>query len=424
LNKTEIMPLANNRAEGALRFPAYNKDIRGRAALLRSRISPIAILLLLIPLTLATGCHKDQVQVYRVADNQDQSQPAAAPNLPPAQAAMASANNMSLPMASGMVPSDVQNAGALTWTTPAGWTQVPPSEMRVASFKISGPNGASGDVSVVPLSGMAGGDFANVNRWRGQLGLPDAPDDQLQNSAENVDAGGQPAQLFDIAGQNPHSRIIAAIQHREGTTWFFKMTGDATLLEQQKSAFEGFLKSISFNSSQASTGVSDMSSQSQQTLPPGHPDINGMTPPEPSGPISHDGQPAWQIPAGWQEVSAGQFLVGKFAINGDNGATAAVNVSSSSGDGGGLLANVNRWRGQLGLPPETEVSTTDFQVNGGQAQLMDMTGTDAETSQPSEIIGIMVSQNDRTWFYKLMGDPKLVAAQKDAFTKFVQGVQY
>ena len=38
--------------------------------------------------------------------------------------------------------------------------------------------------------------------------------------------------------------------------------------------------------------------------------------------------------------------------------TTTVNVSMSSGDCGGLAANVNRWRGQLGLPPVADVLTT------------------------------------------------------------------
>jgi hypothetical protein len=35
-----------------------------------------------------------------------------------------------------------------------------------------------------------------------------------------------------------------------------------------------------------------------------------------------------------------------------------------------------------------------------------------------------VTQADHTWFYKLMGDTNIVANQKDAFIKFVQGVSY
>jgi hypothetical protein len=381
---------------------------------------------LLAPLlVLATGCHREQVQVYQVSQDQDQpplpiaalTTNSAESGLPPGHPDISSSDNSSAQsMPAGIVSADT-SAAPLTWTTPAGWSQIPPSEMRVASFIIAGANGKQADVSIVPLPGMAGGDFANVNRWRGQIGLPPAPDDELQSAAENVQAGGQPAQLYDLAGVNAQggdtNRIIAAIQHRDGTTWFFKMTGDTDLLEQQKPAFVDFLKALSFGSPKA-----------QVQLPPGHPDIGEMSVPAATGPISHNGQPNWQVPAGWQEVNGGSFLVAKFMLSGDGGTTAAVNVSDSAGDGGGLAPNVNRWRGQLGLPPEDEISTVTFAVPGGQAQLIDFSGTNAQTGQPAELIGIVVTQPDRTWFYKLMGDPKLVAAQKDAFTTFVKGVQY
>ena len=388
-------------------------------------------LLLLTPLlSLAVGCRKEQVQVYRLSENQDP---------PSEQTAMTSTGqpdpsaNASAQIPSGIPAPDVQNAPSVTWTTPAGWTQVPPSEMRVGSFKVAGADGKQADVSIVPLPGMAGGDFANVNRWRGQVGLQPAPDDQLQALAENVEAGGQPAELYDIVGQNSASgeaaRILAVIQHRDGTTWFFKMTGDSDLVEQQKQVFTGFLKSVSFSTGQGQmnlpTGhpaVADMGGTG--ALPPGHPAIGDMTAAAPGGPVSHEGQPNWQVPAGWQEVSGGQFLIAKFMLSGQNGATAAVNVSSSPGDGGGLAPNVNRWRGQLGLTPVDEVSTVSFAVPGGQAQLVDISGDSVQTRQAAELVGVVVTLPDQTWFYKLMGNPALVAAQKDAFTQFVKSVKY
>jgi hypothetical protein len=380
-------------------------------------------LLFLAPLwLLVAGCHKDEVQVYNVPNGQDQ-QPAAstAPtnssvvSLPPGHPDVSA---MQMPSSSdGSIPAVNQSAPPFTWNLPADWTEVPPSEMRVASFKVAGADGKQADVSVVPLPGMAGGDFANVNRWRGQVGLPAATDDELQNSAENIEAGGQPAQLYDIAGHNPDNgmsdRILAVIQHRDGMSWFFKMTGDADLVEQQKPAFIQFLKSLSFGAGQPQT-------QAQ----PENPADGDMAAQAPATPVSHDGQPTWQVPADWQEVSGGSFLVAKFTISGESNANAAVNVSASEGDGGGLPANVNRWRGQLGLPPVEEISTTMFIVPGGQAQLVDLSGTNAETSQPAEIIGVMVTQPNGTWFYRLMGNPKLVASQRDIFTGFVKGVKY
>lgn len=384
-------------------------------------ILPLFLLTPLVPLS--AGCHQDKVQVYQVADAQDQTAqpPAAAPAtnpgdanaaLPPGHPDIPAMGNSSAQMPSGVVAPDTANVPPLTWTMPTGWTEVPPSEMRVASFKVAGADGKLADVSVVPLPGMAGGDFANVNRWRGQVGLSAASDDELQSAAQTVQAGGQPAQLYDSAGQS--SRILGVIQHRDGTTWFYKMTGDPALVGVQKQSFIAFLQSLNFASPQAAA-----------QLPPGHPAIGEMTaPPANAAPVSTLGQPNWQVPTGWQPVSAGQFLVAKFMLSGDNGTTAAVNVSSSSGDGGGLAPNVNRWRGQLSLPPADEIATTTFSVPGGQAQLVDFTGTSTQSGKPAEIVGLVVSQPGQTWFYKLMGDPNLVAAQKDTFTQFVKSVKY
>ncbi|HEV2331406.1 MAG TPA: hypothetical protein VGY56_21700 [Verrucomicrobiae bacterium] len=372
-------------------------------------------------LFLAAGCRREKVEVYQVSSDQDQPQqtsPAPTTNsesLPPGHPDISMTDNSSAQMPSGVVPSDVQNASPVTWTTPSDWVSVPPSEMRVASFKVAGENDQAADVSVVPLAGMGGGDFANVNRWRGQVGLPAAPDDELQNAAQNVQAGGQPASLFDISGQSPSgnhpTRILGAVQHRDGTTWFIKMTGDAALVEQQKPTFIKFLQSLNF-----------ASQQTQAQLPPGHPDVSGM--PAQTAEVTSSSHPNWTVPSDWQPVAAGEFLVAKFGINAGNGATADVNVSSSGGDGGGLAANVNRWRGQLGLPPMDEISTMTFEVPGGEAQLVQFTGNSVENGKPSGIVGIIVTLPGQTWFYKLMGDPAVVAAQKDAFTQFVKGVRY
>jgi hypothetical protein len=74
--------------------------------------------------------------------------------------------------------------------------------------------------------------------------------EELKKSGENVEAAGQPVQLYDIAGQNPGNgeaaRILGVIQHRADAVWFFKMTGDANLVEQQKPAFVAFLESVKF----------------------------------------------------------------------------------------------------------------------------------------------------------------------------------
>jgi hypothetical protein len=377
------------------------------------------ILALLLP---AVGCHREQAKVYQVSQDQDQTRqmqasatPApgpAASGLPPGHPDISSMQSMP----GGIVAPDT-SAGPVTWTTPAGWTQVPPSAMRMGSFKIADAGGKQAEVSIVPLPGMAGGDFANVNRWRGQVGLPPASDDVLQNAAETVQAGGQPAQLFDMAGVNAANgetnRIVAAIQHRNDTAWFFKMNGDADLVEKQKPVFVDFLKTLSFSSQPAQTA-----------LPPGHPAIGDINSTGSAGPISHEGQPNWTVPAAWQEAPAGSFLVARFNITGNGGETATVNVSQSAGDGGGLMPNFNRWRGQLGLPPAGMALSVTFPVPGGEGQSVTINGTNAETGKPAEIQAAVITLSDRTYFYKLMGDPNAVNAHKEEFMNFVKSAKY
>ena len=215
------------------------------------------------------------------------------------------------------------------------------------------------------------------------------------------------------------------IQHREDTAWFFKMTGDDTLVEAQKPAFIAFLKSVKILEN-----VPPANGLPASALPPGHPALGAMpggmgnTAVDTSAPISKDGQPSWEVPTGWKEVSGGQFLVAKFLLNNGDAAAAAVNVSRSAGNGGGLAANVNRWRGQLGLTPVVDVMTSPVTIATGSAVMVDLNGTNPQTRQPARLVGVIVTQGEDTWIYKLMGDAAVVESQKDAFLKFVQGVKY
>jgi hypothetical protein len=123
-----------------------------------------------------------------------------------------------------------------------------------------------------------------------------------------------------------------------------------------------------------------------------------------------------------------QFLLAEFSVSGADGAKAEVNVAEMGGEGGGLLANVNRWRGQIGLGAVGESDlphlARTLDVPGGKATLVDFTGVDAKTQTPIRLVGAIVAQNGQTWFYKLMGDQQIVAQQKDAFTKFIQSANY
>jgi hypothetical protein len=273
------------------------------------------------------------------------------------------------------------------------------------------------------LPGMASTDLANVNRWRGQVGLAPVSEEELPKLAEAVEVAGQPAQLYDQVGDNPgsgdKSRILAAIQRRDGTPWFFKMTGDAQLVAEQKPVFAEFLKSVSFTVAPAQT-----------ELPPSHPPIGGgpMVGASAVPAVSSAGKPVWQVPTGWQETQPDTFLLAKYLISGSDKAQAAVSVSMLGGEGGGLSSNVNRWRRQLGLAPlpESEVNqlVTSMDLPAGKASLVDMMGETATYGPKTRLVAVVVPQAGQTWFYKLMGNDSVVAREKDAFSKFVQNVKY
>jgi hypothetical protein len=380
--------------------------------------APLAAATLLL---LAAGCGRDSVKVYKVETNDT------AVTLPPPAGSM----GMPSSMPAGLPTMDKTGLPSLKYTLPAGWQEKPITEMRVASFAIA-EGGKQADVSVIPLGGMAGGDFANVNRWRGQVGLSPLAEDDLAKISEKVEIAGQPAELFDIAGTSPGSgdaeRILAVILHRDDTAWFFKVSGDDALVEKNKPAFVAFLKSVSFGAPTATASAGGMMDMSQ--LPPSHPPIGGMGMDMSGAAMSATDagpKPTWTVPAGWQAGPLEQFLVAKYVIAGAAGAKAEVNVSSLAGNGGGLLANVNRWRAQLGQSPIAEADVAGLptiDANGGKATVADIAGTNPRSGQPARLIGVVLPDGNQTWFYKLMGDANVVAQQKESFIQFVQSAKY
>ena len=172
------------------------------------------------------GCGRDEVKVYHVDTNETVN-----PTPPP----LAASGAMPGTMPDGMLAPDNSGLPPLKYTLPAGWKEKELTQMRVASFSVS-ENGKQADVSVIPMSGMAGGNLANVNRWRGQVGLQPLDEAGVQKTAEKVSVAGLDSDLFDISGTVPGrgeaERILATVLLREDTSWFFKMTGDSELVEK------------------------------------------------------------------------------------------------------------------------------------------------------------------------------------------------
>jgi hypothetical protein len=311
----------------------------------------------------------------------------------------------------------------VSYTAPDGWREIGAGEARMMGFMISGTNSETAQVAITPLPGMAGRETLIVNMWRQQVGLESLADDQAGKQLADVQIGEATGKMFDMAGKSPSGvvvRIVTAMMHRGEMSWFFKLQGDDRLVTAEKERFVAFLKSVKIEEA-----------AQPAALPAGHPPIaksmmpGAVTSAQPPKPRA--GGPTWKVPTAWKEIDGGQFLFAKFLIAVE-GANAAVNVSRSAGDGGGLLANLNRWRGQLGLGAWSEEdlkkNTKEIEVEGGQGTYVEMSGTDMGTERSATTVGVKVSRSGNTWFYKMMGDPKLVDSQKEEFLTFVKGVRY
>ena len=369
----------------------------------------------------ALTARADQVQVYRVPKETAQA------NLPAGHSADDGHNHgPGDPHAHGQVanPHAMRTTPKVTYTTPEGWREAGAGEQRVVGFTISGTNGQSAHVAVTPLPGMAGREALIVNMWRQQVGLGELSPEEAGKQLTAVDIGGEPGKMFDMAGKSAIGetiRIVTAMTHRGPMSWFYKLQGSDELVTAQKANFVAFLKSVKIEETPATD------------LPAGHPPLArpGTMPgavTEQRPPKPRQGGPTWTVPTGWKEIDGGQFLFTKFVIAGEAGAQATVNVSVSAGDGGGLLPNVNRWRGQLGQgswsDADLKKNTQEIEVAGGKATYLELSGTDSSTEKPASTLGAQVVRNGQTWYYKLMGEPALVAAQKESFVTFVKGVKY
>jgi hypothetical protein len=158
----------------------------------------------------------------------------------------AQAENKSRSTAAMPVAPQDSSAPEIKWKTPEGWTEVPPSSMRYASFSVSGKDDEKIDISIVTFPGEGGSNADNVNRWRQQIGLAPLDDKEIMSMIVPMNARSTSFSTVDMAGGD--SRVMAAWTRRTGRSWFFKMRGPGPLIEREKPKFFDFLRSIQFNS--------------------------------------------------------------------------------------------------------------------------------------------------------------------------------
>ncbi len=346
----------------------------------------------LIPLLLA-GCGRQDIEAYNA--------PKDAP--PPAQADPHAGMNMGMGggMGAGIATDAAASPSEIRWEVPTGWSELPPGQMQVGQFSIA-DGAAKAKVTIIPLPGQAGGDLDNVNRWRGQVGLPPINAEELAKTVEKVEIAGLEGKLVDLAGADTDKpRMLAAFLYRDNMAWFFKMLGDNALVAKQKPVFVGFLKKLTFPAGSPA-----------QAAPP------AAEPPSAQA-VAAEGSSKQAAPSRWKQVAPGAMQTAKYTIESAQG-KAEVTVSSLSGDGGGVAPNVNRWRGQLGLPAfgdaELKQALQSPPEGAGEGYFVDL----KNEASKRRMLAAGIKKGGSTWFYKMTGDEGLVESEKPAFLEYIK----
>ena len=297
--------------------------------------------------------------------------------------------------------------GGLHWTTPSGWQEVAPTSLRQANFVVGGDDGAQCYLTV--LSGDGGGVAANVNRWREQMSLAAATSEEIE-ALPRVDFFGQPGYLVDLAGsfgEATDQRMLGVALIDGGDAKFLKLLGPDPVVEEYREAFLALAASF------------------HQDGPGAH----GASPHAGSAPAGNAAQGLrWKAPDGWRRGADRSMRVVTFVVGDDE--VAECYVSVLGGAAGGALANVNRWRNQMGQPG---IDQTAFEalprlrMLGVEGVMVEVPGTYTgmgdEPPREGALLGALCSLADRSVFVKMIGPAELIESERDAFVALCESLE-
>ncbi|HEY3394180.1 MAG TPA: hypothetical protein VGK58_15815 [Lacipirellulaceae bacterium] len=287
-----------------------------------------------------------------------------------------------------------------TWTTPEGWKEDPAREMRSATLWIP-TEGEPLEMSVTPLP-WGGGQaelLSNVNRWRQQMQLPEIGPQQLEEDITEIKAGDATVTVVDLSGRFAGGAMMAPFAG-----------GRAGASDRPPPGFGS-------------------------ELPPGHPPVDSSAVAPPNAPAAAAaGVPKFEAPKSWQPLPASGFRKAQFAI-GDEGQGAVATLIDFSTDAGPLmtdpLANVNRWRGEVGLAAieedQLDESTESVEIDGRPAEYVRLV---PDSSKPEEskiekaTLAAMVTNDKTIWFMKLSGQRDTVIAEEESFKSFLKSMDF
>jgi hypothetical protein len=326
-------------------------------------------------------------------------------------------------------------SGDIHFSAPPEWKALGKTGMSVATYRVA--ENPPLDVTVTPLPPAAGEVLPNVNRWRGQLGLPATTEADLAKDLTPVKVGGADAQIVDLTGPNPaadgkpQQRMLAAIVPLAGRVWFFKMSGAADRVGPQRGAFEAMVKSAHVDGPGGDAA--------HAAVPPDHAGLPLANPG--NVPAGGAGQPAaaaedkpaiegitaYTLPEGWRVDPKPRAMRAASIIVGDGAEVGDLAVTRLGANFGDKLSNINRWRAQAGLGPvkdASEAAGQEIATAQGPMTVYDFAGPEGAGRKRLLVAVSQLPKAETVWFFRLLGPHDVVAKNKPAFEGFLRSLKF
>lgn len=283
----------------------------------------------------------------------------------------------------------------LRWQAPPSWQRQGGGGMRVETFAIPG----NAELAITTFPGDVGGLQANINRWRGQVQLPPVSETELAEVTTSIETGAGTVQLVEMYAPDERLGILGGILPFGDETWFFKMSGAPATVEAEKPAFIAFLKTL----------VGTASGEA------------AMVAPDKETPLALE---EGYIPPSWEASPGSAMRLASYSV-GDGETSADLGVFAFPGQAGGLAANINRWRAQLGLEEQTEeeLRASSQAMETASGQTFRVVLLKAPEPNDQALLGAVYIGDTRSWFLKLTGAKPVVAEQKEPFRQYIEGLQ-
>ncbi|NBB96459.1 MAG: hypothetical protein GVY16_12075, partial [Planctomycetes bacterium] len=165
------------------------------------------------------------------------------------------------------------------------------------------------------------------------------------------------------------------------------------------------------------------------------------TPGAPTTPAASAESLTWTLPEGWSEQPDDSPMRHATLFSGDPDAadTLTVTVSRFAGQIGGLAANVNRWRRQVGLEPvdaeQVMADVRPIEDSAVPCLMIDLTGEGGGSAMPgmpappnagdgpTRLIVAWFSDGTHHWFFKTTAPPEVMEQHAAAFAQLIASVR-